>query len=160
MSPYHTYFTSSLPRLLMTGLPLAIFGIMLDKRLRQLALPSLCFVGLLSALGHKEWRFIIYIVPIFNVCAAKALAWLFGRPKSSVWGKLCFAFGIGCIGLNVIATAGTMLASIDNYPGGVALHRFNHIYKDSRGEQTGTYQHFNSLISLSRKLLCVSTSQT
>lgn len=117
----------------MTALPLAMFGIVLDKRLRQLALPSLCFIGLLSALGHKEWRFIIYVIPIFNVCAAKALAWLFGRPKSSTGGKLCFAFAIGCIGLNMLATTGTMAASVENYPGGVALDRFNHIYADSQG---------------------------
>jgi alpha-1,6-mannosyltransferase len=124
----------------MTGLPLSIFGIVLDKRLRQLALPSLCFIGLLSALGHKEWRFIIYVVPIFNVCAAKALAWLFSRPKSSVWGKLCFAFAISCIGLNILATTGTMIASVENYPGGVALDRFNRIYADSQGISSLNYQ--------------------
>lgn len=34
-----------------------------------LVLPAI-HVGLLSALGHKEWRFVAYVVPLLNVLAA------------------------------------------------------------------------------------------
>lgn len=41
------------------SIPLAVF----------LFLPAV-HVGLLSALGHKEWRFVAYVVPLLNVLAA------------------------------------------------------------------------------------------
>lgn len=71
VSPPRTYFTSYLPKLLLGSLPLSIIGIIVDPRIRSLLLPALSFVGLMSKLGHKEWRFIVYVVPIFNVAAAR-----------------------------------------------------------------------------------------
>ena len=70
MSPFHHYFTSALPKLLNLALPLAFAATLVDRRARSLAFPSLVFVSLLSCLGHKEWRFIVYVVPVLHVCAA------------------------------------------------------------------------------------------
>ena len=28
-------------------------------------------------LGHKEWRFIVYVVPLWNVAGAKGCAWMY-----------------------------------------------------------------------------------
>ena len=95
VSPPHAYFTSHLPKLLMTALPLALLGTIVnypsrpnpektptDSRqdwtlsLKRFLAPSLTFMALISCLGHKEWRFIIYVVPVFNVAAAIGAEWL------------------------------------------------------------------------------------
>jgi alpha-1,6-mannosyltransferase len=70
------YFAVHLPKLLMTGLPLACFGLLVDSRIFPILLPFIIYTALISNLGHKEWRFIIYTVPAFNVAAASGLRYL------------------------------------------------------------------------------------
>lgn len=76
VSPFHTYFTAYLPKLLLSSLPLSVLGFLLDSRVRDPMFPALAFVLLISGLGHKEWRFVVYVVPVFNIAAAKGAAWL------------------------------------------------------------------------------------
>lgn len=76
VEPFHTYVTSYLPKLLLSSLPLAGLGFALDSRVRSFLLPYLAFVALISGLAHKEWRFVIYAVPAFNVAAARGATWL------------------------------------------------------------------------------------
>jgi alpha-1,6-mannosyltransferase len=75
-SPVHAYFLSHLPKLLLGSLPLAVLGAALDNRIRALMYPPVFFIVLISCLGHKEWRFIIYVVPFFNVAAARGAWWM------------------------------------------------------------------------------------
>lgn len=77
VSPAHAYFSSHIPRLLLLGAPLTLLGALIDPRAREAVLPALCAVGLLSGLGHKEWRFIVYTVPLFNFAAARGARSLF-----------------------------------------------------------------------------------
>lgn len=46
---------------------------LIDRRARRIGYPSLAFIALLSILKHKEWRFIVYVVPALNVCAASGI---------------------------------------------------------------------------------------
>lgn len=80
MSPVHAYISSFLPKLLLSSLPLSALAFLLDGRIRALMLPYLSFIALISGLAHKEWRFVIYAVPAFNVAAARAAAWLYVSP--------------------------------------------------------------------------------
>lgn len=79
VSPWYTYFTSLVPKISGVALPLAlvaaIFGAV-EVRYRRYFLPAAAFVGLYSFLGHKEWRFIVYVVPILNLGAAVTLSWV------------------------------------------------------------------------------------
>lgn len=75
-SPVHAYFLSHLPKLLLGSLPLAILGAISDNRVRALMYPPVLFIALISCLGHKEWRFIIYVVPLFNIAAARGVWWM------------------------------------------------------------------------------------
>jgi alpha-1,6-mannosyltransferase len=76
VSPFHSYFSSHLPKILLGSLPLSFIGIMLDGRVRSMIYPTFLFIALISCLGHKEWRFIIYVVPLFNVAAARGARWM------------------------------------------------------------------------------------
>ena len=95
VSPWHTYFSSSLPKLLLAALPLSIVGALSDGRTRSLLAPALAFVALLSALGHKEWRFVVYVVPVCNVAAARGAVWLC-VPALFVF-AFCFLFFFVCV---------------------------------------------------------------
>jgi alpha-1,6-mannosyltransferase len=75
-SPFYSYWAVHLPKLLTGAFPFSLLGVVVDKRARSVALPAITFVTIMSYLGHKEWRFIIYVIPIFNLCAACAFTWL------------------------------------------------------------------------------------
>ncbi|KAI1797080.1 Alg9-like mannosyltransferase family-domain-containing protein [Ganoderma leucocontextum] len=146
VEPFHTYLTSYLPRLLLSSLPLSGLGFLLDGRVRSFLLPYLAFVALISGLAHKEWRFAIYVVPAFNVAAARGATWLVSRRKSSIFGQLCFLAIIGMLVANAAATFLFAQASSANYPGGTALQTFNaqfaseenvHVHISNLAAQTG-----------------------
>ena len=71
VSPIYTYFVAHMPKLLLSSTLLAPIGFLADSRLSTLVVQALSFVICLSFLGHKEWRFIIYVVPLLNVAAAR-----------------------------------------------------------------------------------------
>lgn len=77
VSPFHTYFTAHLPKLLLSSTVLSFVGAVCDHRIRSLLWPAVLFILLLSGLGHKEWRFIVYVVPIFNIAAARGASCLY-----------------------------------------------------------------------------------
>ncbi|KAG9096552.1 dolichyl-P-Man:Man(7)GlcNAc(2)-PP-dolichol alpha-1,6-mannosyltransferase [Ceratobasidium sp. UAMH 11750] len=141
-SPYHAYLTHHLPKLLLASLPLAIFaclplplasksdtaGRRLDaatvRAVRGLLAPSVAFVLLISGLGHKEWRFVVYVVPVVNVAAAVGAKRLITLPhkRLRVLGRLVF---IGLIACNILVTVILTTISRANYPGGAALALLN-----------------------------------
>lgn len=65
-----------LPKLLMASIPLSMLGALVDARARNILYPAIAFTALLSQLGHKEWRFIVYVVPMFNLAASRGAAWM------------------------------------------------------------------------------------
>ncbi|KDR68602.1 hypothetical protein GALMADRAFT_146254 [Galerina marginata CBS 339.88] len=127
-SPPLTYVTSYLPKLLLGSIPLSVIGMTVDQRIRSLLLPTLGFIGLISSLGHKEWRFIIYVVPIFNIAAARGARWMVSRRKNSLLGRLFFLATAALIAANVAITVLLTKASMGNYPGGEALLALHHLY--------------------------------
>ena len=100
----------------------------------------------MSALGHKEWRFIVYVVPLFNVSAAHGartlyvIFWCLFREAGSTPARAKRANGafkalayLGILGacmVNVVVMYFTLAASEANYPGGVALRSFNALYEN------------------------------
>ncbi|KAL6547318.1 dolichyl-P-Man:Man(7)GlcNAc(2)-PP-dolichol alpha-1,6-mannosyltransferase [Orobanche minor] len=122
------YFTSALPRSLLVAYPLFVLGLLLDRRIIFYAIPVLSFVTLYSKLPHKELRFIISSLPIFNLSAAIAAARIYNNRKKSLWKYLnivmmgSFLISLGC-------TLLTFMASYENYPSGYALktlHKMGH----------------------------------
>lgn len=129
VSPFYWYFTSALPRSLLAAYPLVMLGLLLDRRILPYLLPILSFVILYSKLPHKELRFVISSLPVFNLTAAISASRIYNNRKKSFWKLLYF----GMLGLFLISLGCTVLffmASYHNYPSGYALkklHQMGHL---------------------------------
>jgi len=135
-----------LPKLLLTALPLSIVGWLADVRVRTFMHPAILFVCIISALAHKEWRFVVYVVPIFNVAAARGAKWLTAQRKRTTFGRLCAIVLAACLAANLLITYVMVNVSRANYPGGAALRGLNtryanvqhvHVHIDNLAAQTG-----------------------
>ncbi|KAK1581408.1 hypothetical protein Q3G72_005773 [Acer saccharum] len=123
---FHWYFTSALPRSLLAAYPLFVLGVVLDRRVLSFVIPVFSFVLLYSKLPHKELRFIISSVPIFNLSAAVAANRIYMNRKKSFW-KFINIILLGFLLISLGCTVITFMASYENYPSGNALqylHRF------------------------------------
>lgn len=131
--PFHWYFTSALPRSLLAAYPLFMLGILLDRRVLVYIFPVLSFILLYSKLPHKELRFIIGSLPIFNLSAAIAASRIYNNRKKSFWKYLNIAM-LGSLLISLGCTILTFMASYENYPSGyalTALHNTGHLRNNS-----------------------------
>jgi len=144
--PFSAYWLKYIPKLAMSSLPLAIVGAISDSRIRRVLIVPVEYITFISLLGHKEWRFVIYTIPFFNVAAARGAYWLIKQKKTTIFGRLSILLVVGCLAANILLTAIMTSVSRDNYPGGIALTRFNdryanldkvHVYIDNLAAQTG-----------------------
>ncbi|KAL8151044.1 hypothetical protein V2J09_020852 [Rumex salicifolius] len=123
--PFHWYFTSALPRALLVAYPLSVVGLLLDRRILPYFLPALMFLILYSKLPHKELRFIIGSVPMFNLSAAVAASRIYINRKKSYWRRLFCVFLLGLLLISLGCTIIFYMASYENYPSGNALERLH-----------------------------------
>ncbi|ODN76052.1 hypothetical protein L202_05997 [Cryptococcus amylolentus CBS 6039] len=128
------YYLAALVKLGMGAVPfwgcgvyMGLRGERVERRMVQLVLGCLiASVGCLSLVGHKEWRFIIYSIPLLNILAARAAATLWHAYISSRYLKLksqkiqahlCKTIIILTILANVFLTIIFTSISRLNYPG-------------------------------------------
>ncbi|PLW27310.1 hypothetical protein PCASD_20687 [Puccinia coronata f. sp. avenae] len=143
--PWHFYFTSSLPKLLGITYPLALLGFVLNRKIFLLGACTLVFLVAMSCLGHKETRFIIYIVPVWNLATSVCVHRISNLFRHSRWIKLAFMSAIGAI--TVLNMAFATYLSMYNYPGGTAMVKLHslpgfspqnvNIHMDNLVSQTG-----------------------
>ncbi|XP_078177957.1 homolog of asparagine-linked glycosylation 12 isoform X3 [Carex rostrata] len=146
--PFHWYFTSALPRALFIAYPLSIIGVLLDRRIRQYIVPVFLFVLLYSKLPHKELRFIIASVPIFNLSASLAASRVHNNRKKHIW-MLFYVIMLGSFLVSLGFSALTMIASYNNYPGGYALKKL-HQADNSTKEKLVHIDAFTAINGVSR----------
>ncbi|XP_073316920.1 dol-P-Man:Man(7)GlcNAc(2)-PP-Dol alpha-1,6-mannosyltransferase isoform X1 [Primulina huaijiensis] len=130
---FHWYFTSALPRSLLAAYPLFLLGILLDRRVWFYVFPVLSFVLLYSKLPHKELRFIISSLPMFNFSAAMAASRVYNNRRKSFW-KYLYVAMIGGFMISLGCTFLTFMASYENYPSGhaiKALHKTGYLMENS-----------------------------
>ncbi|KAK9693799.1 alpha-1,6- mannosyltransferase, variant 2 [Basidiobolus ranarum] len=140
VSPFHTYFTNFLPKLLLSAAPLALYGSLVDRRTLHYLLPIVTFIFGFSFLGHKEWRFIVYSVPIFNFAAAVGLVRLYRAATKSKISKLLFSIVALSLLMSFLISTSMLLVSSQNYPGGVGLLRVHEI----ESSQNNVYLHIDT----------------
>ncbi|KAL6323390.1 hypothetical protein AAG906_038661 [Vitis piasezkii] len=128
---FHWYFTSALPAPCLQHI--LSLGVFLDRRILSYILPVFLFVLLYSKLPHKELRFIISSVPIFNLSAAIAANRIYNNRKKSLWKLLYFCL-LGLLLISLGCTIITFMASYNNYPSGYGLkhlHQIGHSTNDT-----------------------------
>ncbi|EGF98578.1 family 22 glycosyltransferase [Melampsora larici-populina 98AG31] len=117
--PWHEYFTKSLPKLLGLSYPIGLIGFLIDRKTSFLGINCLVFISLMSFLKHKEWRFIVYVIPIFNLSTSVCLTKI-GMMCPSIKNLRWYLFTLICL-ITVSQTVFTSYISYHNYPGGRAL---------------------------------------
>ncbi|KAK4414570.1 Dol-P-Man:Man(7)GlcNAc(2)-PP-Dol alpha-1,6-mannosyltransferase [Sesamum alatum] len=131
---FHWYFTSALPRSLLAAYPLFVLGVLLDRRIRFYVIPVFSFVLLYSKLPHKELRFIVSSLPIFNLSAAITASRIYNNRKKSFW-KYLYVAMLGLFLISLGCTVLTFMASYENYPSGhalKALHKMGRLTNHSK----------------------------
>ena len=111
--PFHSYFTSILPRALLSFYPVVFYSALKVKRMRIIALSALTFVALYSALPHKELRFVMPVFPMLLAPVAAVLPSSFRTLR-----------GLGCLTIilaHLLISLSFAWASSYNYPGSAAL---------------------------------------
>jgi len=130
--PFYWYFLIAIPKTLQLTIVFFLAGLYFDlkerKFLFRLLIPVLIFVGLYSALPHKELRFIFYAFPILNLVSAFGFARLLRLGQKHQW--LIIGCGMLCTACLVVSS-GFLFVSSTNYPGGVALQKLHSIEKDN-----------------------------
>jgi alpha-1,6-mannosyltransferase len=138
--PWSFYFFNALPRLLFNPLSyLLAIPVALRQsatRLTALALlvPALAFVALYSFQPHKEWRFIVYIIPSLTTVAALGAGYLWThRERSSFARWATRVLALSTLAVFCLSNLVLLPASAANYPGGQALDALHaqHTLKDS-----------------------------
>ncbi|KAK8969474.1 Dol-P-Man:Man(7)GlcNAc(2)-PP-Dol alpha-1,6-mannosyltransferase [Platanthera guangdongensis] len=90
---WHWYFTQGFPVMIFTFLPYTLFGILKSNEWRLSGLLA-WVLGLYSKLGHKEFRFVLPVLPLALIFSGYSLAELSQsmhfRPRK--WRFLCMRF--------------------------------------------------------------------
>lgn len=164
VQPWHFYFTSAIPGMIANPLLLFVFvpmGVYYNRRCRLMFLECLVFVSGMSLLGHKEWRFIVYIAPLITTIGAVGASRMVDslsttvktvilqqdingvktveRPTTSRGRKLLFQLGVLVTVLGtLLSSLFTLYASSYNYPGGTAFVELRQAL-ETRGFDASTF---------------------
>ena len=120
--PWHFYFTSALPRLLFNPLLLQIclpFALLMPITRRpacDVLVPNLLFLGIYSFQPHKEWRFIIYIVPPLLAVASASASWIWTRRTKNFMYRIMSLALVASTIATFLASGGMLFVSRLNYP--------------------------------------------
>ncbi|OBA23737.1 hypothetical protein METBIDRAFT_34060 [Metschnikowia bicuspidata var. bicuspidata NRRL YB-4993] len=98
--------------------------------LRILAVSALLFVLAMSLQPHKEWRFVIYVVPILTLLAGNGFAHLWYKPSALYAHKLLVLLVMGSTLASLFISSFMAYASSFNYPGGAAIHYVNQLVSE------------------------------
>ncbi|KAL8949108.1 MAG: hypothetical protein Q9222_004751, partial [Ikaeria aurantiellina] len=121
----------------MLCIPFAALQPAIRRHNRILVLPNLVFVTLYSFQPHKEWRFIVYVVPPFLTAAALGANWIWTRRSKTVVYRLLSLILLASVLASFVASGFMLAVSSLNYPGAEALNRLHTLVPDSALEDPG-----------------------
>jgi alpha-1,6-mannosyltransferase len=135
--PWSFYFLNALPRLLfnplsyLLAIPLALRQPATRATALSLLLPALAFVALYSFQPHKEWRFIVYIIPSLTTVAAQGAGYAWTHRKHPFFRWTTRALALSSLAAFVLSNLVLLPASAANYPGGQALTALHALHQPS-----------------------------
>jgi alpha-1,6-mannosyltransferase len=127
-SPWHWYFTSALPRLLLNPLAIPLIPYALAQPATRhpslsLLIPSIGYLILYSILPHKETRFLFPIIPPVTATAAIAASHVTNRRhRSSLFCLASYALILSCAATFLVTHSVLLPLSALSYPGAHALN--------------------------------------
>ncbi|KAG4306288.1 hypothetical protein PORY_000276 [Pneumocystis oryctolagi] len=137
VSPWHVYFSKYIPKLLLNPFFFILWGISLFTRKDtvNLLVPNIIFVLIYSLLPHKEWRFVVYVIPSLTLMSAVGATWIFNRRhKSLVFMTMFVMLVIATVASFFINIAMSLISSL-NYPGGFAIQSLHDNFNLFEGER-------------------------
>lgn len=123
--PFTWYWTSALPRTLLSAYPFALLSPMEDMRTRPILFVGLASVFLFSNLAHKEPRLLYPVLPLFNICAAVQIVRMFQNRWKSLGRRILAALAVASMLMMAVVSSSMLWVSVHNYPGGVALQKLH-----------------------------------
>ncbi|KAK6363113.1 dolichyl-P-Man:Man(7)GlcNAc(2)-PP-dolichol alpha-1,6-mannosyltransferase [Orbilia blumenaviensis] len=135
-SPVYYYFANAIPKMMLNPmallvlLPIGIYAGGWKRTTERVIGPSIAFVAVYSLLPHKEWRFIVYIMPALTLVAGVGADWVFTQRKKGV---LYLGLNLALfttVALTFVASFGMSYVSSLNYPGGQALSALEEVAAD------------------------------
>jgi len=137
------YYLLSLPKLLLNPLaPVLIAGSIFIawkssfsfvdtlRKLRYIILVPLLYVSGFSLLAHKEWRFVIYILPLLTVATSISASYIHQTRSTSRLTRLLYTLLILSLPITLLTSLSMGAISSTNYPGACALdalHRMSNV---------------------------------
>ncbi|WEW57673.1 alpha-1,6- mannosyltransferase [Emydomyces testavorans] len=147
--PWHFYFTSAIPRLLLNpltyliGIPVSCIIPARRHAALPLLIPSLVDIALYSTQPHKEWRFIIYTIPPLTAAAALGASYIWThRTKSLLYRLVSISLVLSTLASFTISTFILLPASMANYPG---AHALNKLHEQADGSKAIISVHLDTL---------------
>lgn len=129
VEPFYAYFTNYLRLLFLppTFLLLNYLGFKLaSNNVKIITLAGYFHILLLSFQPHKEWRFIVYSIPTIFILGAIAAAYIWENVKVQSLMQALYLFILPfSILVAFICSFFFLKVSMENYPGGHALHQLN-----------------------------------
>lgn len=139
--PWHFYFSNAIPRLLLNpctylvGIPVAFSLSSTRAAAAYIVTPSLAFVALFSSQPHKEWRFILYVIPPLTAAAALGASYIWThRTKSFVYRILSLIMLLSSLASFAISSFVLLPSSAANYPGAYALRALHENYTNTSSQ--------------------------
>ncbi|EPS39126.1 hypothetical protein H072_7091 [Dactylellina haptotyla CBS 200.50] len=135
-SPFHYYFTNAIPKMMLNPmallvlLPIGIFAGGWKRTTERIVGPAISFVAIYSLLPHKEWRFIVYVMPALTLVAAVGADWIFTQRKKSIVNFAANMALFTTVAMTFAAAFGMSYVSSLNYPGGQALKELDLLVGD------------------------------
>ncbi|KTW31808.1 dolichyl-P-Man:Man(7)GlcNAc(2)-PP-dolichol alpha-1,6-mannosyltransferase [Pneumocystis jirovecii RU7] len=142
VSAWHIYFSTYIPKLLLNPLFLVLWGVSLFTRTKDtvnLLVPNIGFALIYSLVPHKEWRFIIYIIPSLTAISAIGAAHIYNKRHKSLMFMIMLLILIVVTIMTLCLSLIMSLISSLNYPGGFALHVIHNDFNLREGELEKIY---------------------
>lgn len=144
VSPPMWYLIDAIPKIFNVAIPWILLSVLSSPKISaKIMSPCILFISVFSAFPHKELRFLMPIIPLFNTLAAIAINNITNHRWRIIKYTSRVIFVLSLIA-SLLFTCVSFAASMWNYPGGQALTLLNqkhtgpmHLFRDVYTDMTG-----------------------